>query len=56
MHAFGYLSVLTSIVLGLGIACLLTGLRQLLQAHGLVRLYWCHLLWALYLLIFQILT
>jgi len=53
---FAYLSVLTSIVLGLGIARLLTGLGRLLQARGRVRLYWVHMLWALNLLLFQRLT
>lgn len=56
MHTFAYLSVLTSIVLGLGIARLLTGLGRLLQARGRVRLYWVHMLWALNLLLFQILN
>ena len=56
MHTFAYLSVLTSIVLGLGIARLLTGLGRLLQARGRVRLDWVHMLWALNLLLFQTLT
>ena len=56
VQAFAYLSVLTSIVLGLGIARLLTGLGRLLQARGRVRLYWVHMLWALNLLLFQTLT
>ena len=37
---FSYLSVLVSIVLGLGIAQLLTGVGRLLQNRGRVRIYW----------------
>ena len=47
MEPFAYLSVLTSIVLALGIARILSGLGRLLQARGHFKLYWVHLLWAL---------
>jgi hypothetical protein len=50
-RTFAYLSVLTSIVLGLGIARLLTGLGRLIQARGRGRLYWVPVLWALDLLL-----
>ena len=43
MDPFAYLSVLTSIVLALGITRVLTGLGKLLQARGRVRVYWVHL-------------
>ena len=46
MDPFGYLSILTSIVLGLGITRLLSGCGELLQLGLSVRLYWVHLLWA----------
>ncbi|HEY0778498.1 MAG TPA: hypothetical protein VGD56_11090 [Gemmatirosa sp.] len=48
MHAteeFQYLTVLISIVLGLGITQLLTGIGRLAQARGRVRLYWPAALW-----------
>jgi hypothetical protein len=47
MDPFSYLSVLTSIVLALGITRILSGVGRLLQTRGRVRIYWVHLLWAL---------
>jgi hypothetical protein len=44
MDPFSYLSVLTSIVLALGITRILTGLGRLLQKRGRVRVYWVHLM------------
>jgi uncharacterized membrane protein SirB2 len=40
MDAFSYLSVLISIILGLAITQVLTGIGRLLQARRRVRLYW----------------
>jgi hypothetical protein len=40
MDAFGYLSVLLSIILGLAITQLLQGVRGIALARGRVRLYW----------------
>ena len=40
MDEFNYLSVLVSIVLGLGITQLLTGVGRLLQNRTRVRMYW----------------
>ncbi len=56
MDPFAYLSVLTSIVLALGITQILTGLGRLLQARGRVGLYWVHLLWALNVFLFLVLN
>jgi hypothetical protein len=42
---FEYISVLTSIIVGLGIAHLLRGLAQLVQHPGRYRVYWVHLAW-----------
>lgn len=42
---FSYLSVLISIILGLGIAQLLNGVGQVLRRRGHVRLYWPALGW-----------
>ncbi|HEY4113914.1 MAG TPA: hypothetical protein VGM17_07610 [Rhizomicrobium sp.] len=40
MNAFDYLSVLISIVLGLGITQLLTGFAGLVRARKRIRMYW----------------
>jgi hypothetical protein len=45
MDAFSYVSVLTSIVLALGIARLLVGAGKLMEKRGQMRLYWVHLMW-----------
>ncbi|CAA9346613.1 MAG: hypothetical protein AVDCRST_MAG68-3952 [uncultured Gemmatimonadetes bacterium] len=45
MTPFEHLSVLISIVLGLGLTHLLASLHRLIQARGRVRLYWLPLLW-----------
>jgi hypothetical protein len=56
MDPFSYLSVLTSIVLALGITRLLTGLGRLLQGRNQVHLYWVHLLWTLNVFLFLVLN
>ncbi len=56
MDPFAYLSVLTSIVLALGIARILTGLGRLLQARGRVTLYSVHLIWTLNVFLYQVLN
>jgi hypothetical protein len=45
MSPFEHLSVLISIIIGLGIARLLSRVSLLVQAHRRVRLYWLSLLW-----------
>lgn len=45
MDPFSYLSVLVSIILGLGITQLLTGLGRLLGARARVRWYWPAVAW-----------
>ena len=45
MGIFEYVSVLTSIVVGLGIAHLLKGVATIVQHPGRNRTYWVHLLW-----------
>ena len=45
MGVFEYVSVLTSIVIGLGIAHLLKGVASLVQHPGRAKAYWVHLLW-----------
>ena len=56
MEPFAYLSVLTSIVLALGITRLLSGLGRVLQSRGRVHIYWVHLLWALNVFLFLVLN
>lgn len=45
MGVFEYVSVLTSIIVGLGIAHLLGGVAGLVQHPGRHKSYWIHLLW-----------
>jgi len=56
MDEFGYLSVLITIILGLGITQLMTGFGRLIVSHQRVRLYWPTVAWVALLLIFHILT
>jgi hypothetical protein len=53
---FDYLSVLLSIILGLGITQLLTGVGRLIQARGRVRVYWPTLVWVGVLLVIHVQT
>ncbi len=48
MGIFEYVSVLTSIVIGLGMAHLLSGVAGLVQHPGRYKTYWVHLLWVAY--------
>ncbi|HEY5774726.1 MAG TPA: hypothetical protein VIS57_01460 [Xanthomonadales bacterium] len=45
MGVFEYVSVLTSLVVGLGIAHLLKGVASIVQHPGRNRTYWVHLCW-----------
>lgn len=45
MSTFEYISVLLSIVVGLGLARLLTGVGQALEARRRIRFYWVQGLW-----------
>lgn len=56
MEAFAHLSVLISIVLGLGITNLLMGLARIVQMRGRVKVYWPVIVWALVLLTIQVQT
>ena len=51
MDAFSYLSVLLSIILGLGLTQLLTALGRLIRHRTDVQLDWIPVLWALVLLV-----
>jgi hypothetical protein len=56
MNTFDYLSILTSIVLAIGITRLLSGIGTLLQNRKQVRVYWVHLLWTLNVFLFLVLN
>ena len=56
MDAFGYLSVLISIILGLGITQLLTGVGRTIAARDRVRGYWPALVWAGFLFLVHVQT
>ena len=53
---FQYLAVLLSIVLGLGVTQLLTGVGRLVQARARVRAYWPPLAWVGLLLLIHVQT
>lgn len=54
MTPFEHLSVLISIILGLGIAQLLTNVHGLAQTTGRVRLYWLNVIWAVLIFVAQV--
>jgi hypothetical protein len=56
VEPFAYLSILTSIVLGLGVTRVLTGVGRLLQVRHHTPLYWVHLVWAGNLFLFLVLN
>lgn len=47
MTPFEYVSVLISIILGLGITVLLTGLADIIRNYQAVKVYWPYLIWIL---------
>jgi hypothetical protein len=47
MDEFGYLSVLLSIIIGLAVTQLLTGLRGLMLQRARIRVYWVPVAWGL---------
>jgi hypothetical protein len=52
MSLFEYLGVLISVVMGLGITHLLTGVSKMIQHRDSVRLYWVHTAWAANILVY----
>lgn len=54
ISAFEYVTVLISIILGLGITQILTGIADLFHKIEKVKFYWPHTLWVLFVLILQI--
>ena len=45
MEMFDYVMVLASVIIGLGITHLLTGVAGMAQHPGRAKIYWVHLLW-----------
>ena len=45
---FEYVSVLTSVIVGLGVAHLLQGVARLVQHPSRTRIYWAHLVWVFF--------
>ena len=56
MSPFAYLSVLTSIVLALGITRILSGYGQLVQVRHEVRVYWVHAFWGINVLLYLLMN
>ena len=54
MDAFEYISVLTSIIIGLGMAQLLLGVSRIIQHPENARPYWVHLSWVLTMFIYSV--
>jgi hypothetical protein len=51
LDTFNYLSVMISIILGVGLTQLFAGIGNLLQLRHRVNQYWLHVLWALILIV-----
>lgn len=54
MDAFGYLTVMVSIVLGLGLTQLFAGIGNLVQIRRRVKLYSLHSIWVLLLIVIHL--
>jgi hypothetical protein len=54
MEMFEYVAVLTSIIIGLGMAQLLLGLTRVIQHPGQAKPYWVHLCWVFYMFLFSV--
>jgi len=54
ISSFEYVTVLISIVLGLGITQILTGVAKLIQKRNRIIFYWPHLIWIVFVLFLHI--
>ncbi len=54
ISAFEYVTVFISIILGLGVTQILTGIADLVHQNERVKLYWPHLLWILLVLVLHV--
>jgi hypothetical protein len=54
MTPFEYITVLVSIILGLGVTQIVTGVAHFLHSGNKVKIYWPHLLWIIMIFFFHI--
>ncbi|MBS1680499.1 MAG: hypothetical protein JST48_02195 [Bacteroidetes bacterium] len=54
ISAFEYVTVFISIILGLGVTQILTGIADLIHQNRRVKIYWPHLIWVLLVLILHV--
>jgi len=54
INAFEYITVFISIILGLGVTQILTGIADLVHQSDRVKVYWPHLVWVLLVLILHV--
>jgi len=54
MELFEYIAVLTSIIIGLGMAQLLLGLTRLIQHPEKAKPYWIHLCWVFFMFLYAV--
>lgn len=54
MDAFNYLSVMISVIVGLGLTQLFAGIGNFVQIRRRVRFYWLHALWILLLIVLHL--
>lgn len=54
INAFEYITVFISIILGLGVTQILTGIADLVHQNDRVKLYWPHLVWIVLVLVLHV--
>ncbi len=54
ISAFEYVTVFISIILGLGVTQILTGIADLVHQNERVKIYWPHLLWVFLVLVMHV--
>lgn len=54
MTPFEYITILVSIILGLGVAQIVTGLAHFAHSSTKVKLYWPHMLWIIMIFFFHL--
>lgn len=54
METFEYLSVFVSVIIGLAVTHLVLGLVGLIQARGQTKIYWVHLAWVAFVMLWLV--
>ncbi|MDF1644722.1 MAG: hypothetical protein P1U80_11110 [Pseudomonadales bacterium] len=54
MDAFEYVMVIVSIITGLGLSTILTGVGELIQGRKIIRIYGIHLIWVGFIFLLQV--